>query len=123
MSLKHLPLLQEDDDDPMLSAVNLVDVFLVLVVALLTAVAAHGSASSKDKVTIIRNEGRPDMEIIVREDGREVRFKGEGQVGAAQGERTGVAYRLKDGRIVYVPEVASAASAASAGAPEKGPQP
>src|SRR3989344_5852782 len=63
------------------------------------------------------------MEIIVREDGREVRFKGEGQVGAAQGERTGVAYRLKDGRIVYVPEAASAASPALAGAPEKGAQP
>lgn len=120
MSLKHLSLLQEDDDDPMLSAVNLVDVFLVLVVALLTAVAAQGSASSKDKVTIIHNEGRPDMEIIVREDGREVRFKGEGQVGAAQGERTGVAYRMKDGRIVYVPE---ATSAATAGVPDKGTQP
>lgn len=120
MSLKHLSLLQEDDDDPMLSAVNLVDVFLVLVVALLTAVAAKDSALSKDKVTIIRNEGRPDMEIIVREDGREVRFKGEGQAGAAQGERTGVAYRLQDGRIVYVPE---AASGAAAGEPSKGPQP
>ncbi len=120
MSFKHLSLLQEDDDDPMLSAVNLVDVFLVLVVALLTAVAAQGSASPQDKVTIVRNEGRPDMEIIVREDGREVRFKGEGQVGAAQGERTGVAYRMKDGRIVYVPE---AASAVEAGAPDKGTQP
>ena len=40
---KHLHLLAEDDDDPMLSAVNLVDVFLVLVVALLTAVAAQSS--------------------------------------------------------------------------------
>jgi hypothetical protein len=106
MSLKHFHVLQEDDDDPMLSAVNLVDVFLVLVVALLTAVAAQSqtSAASQDKVTIIKNEGQPNMEIIVRENGQEVKFKGNGQVGAAQGQRAGVAYQLKDGHIVYVPE-------------------
>jgi hypothetical protein len=113
MSLKHIHLLQEDDDDPMLSAVNLVDVFLVLVVALLTAVAAQSqtSVSPQDKVTIIKNAGAPNMEVIVRENGQEVKFKGNGQAGAGQGERAGVAYKLKDGNIVYVPEAAQTASA------------
>ena len=46
MSLRHLNVLAEDDDDPMLSAVNLVDVFLVLVVALLTAVAVQSQTSA-----------------------------------------------------------------------------
>ena len=59
MSLKHLNVLAEDDDDPMLSAVNLVDVFLVLVVALLTAVAVQSQTSANESVTIIRNAGQP----------------------------------------------------------------
>lgn len=104
--MRHLSVLAEDDDDPMLSAVNLVDVFLVLVVALLTAVAVQSTSapSADDRVTIVKNAGRPDMEIIVREHGREVRYQGAGQAGAGQGERAGVAYRLQDGNIVYVPE-------------------
>ena len=57
--MKHhsLNLLAEDDDDPMLSAVNLVDVFLVLVVALLTAVALQTQRDQQDDVTIIRHAG------------------------------------------------------------------
>jgi hypothetical protein len=121
-SFKHLHLLAEDDDDPMLSAVNLVDVFLVLVVALLTAVAAQSSRQPQtdEHVTIIRNAGSPDMEVIVRENGKEVRFKGAGQAGAGQGERAGVAYKLKDGNIVYVPEPGGAAAASTERAPVKG---
>lgn len=111
MSLRHIHLLAEDDDDPMLSAVNLVDVFLVLVVALLTAVAAQSQTAFKpeDRVTLIKNPGSPDMEVIVREHGQEVRFKGVGEAGAGQGERAGVAYKLQSGQIVYVPEPAGSA--------------
>jgi hypothetical protein len=109
-----LSILAEDDDDPMLSAVNLVDVFLVLVVALLTAVAAQSQAGGD--VTTIRNPGRPDMEITVREQGREIRFKGTGSAAEGGGVRAGVAYRLPDGNIVYVPEAGGAAEA-PAGAP------
>ena len=66
MSLKHFNILEEDDDDPMLSSINLVDVFLVLVVALLAAVnlssagdpgapvelAAHGEWSGQTMVVL-----------------------------------------------------------------------
>lgn len=98
------PLADDDDDDPMLSAVNLVDVFLVLVVALLTAVTLHQQRATEGDVTIIRNAGQPDMEIVVRERGREVRYRGSGTAGAGDGRRAGVAYRLQDGTMVYVPE-------------------
>ena len=112
MSLKHIHILAEEDDDPMLSAVNLVDVFLVLVVALLTAVAAKSSKDiqPEDRVTIVKNAGSPQMEVIVRENGEEVKYKGTGRMGAGQGERAGVAYKLKDGNIVYVPEAMAAAA-------------
>ncbi|MBC7700034.1 DUF2149 domain-containing protein [Aquabacterium sp.] len=114
MSFKHIHVMAEDDDDPMLSAVNLVDVFLVLVVALLTAVAAQTQTNAQDNVTIIRNPGKPDMEVIVRENGKEIKFKGAGSAGAGEGQRAGVAYRLKDGNIVYVPETGASAPQAAA---------
>ena len=115
MTLKHLNVLAEDDDDPMLSAVNLVDVFLVLVVALLTAVAVQTQTSANESVTIIRNPGQPDMEVVVREQGKEVRFKGAGSAVQGQGVRAGVAYKLEDGNIVYIPETGAAPAGASAG--------
>lgn len=114
MSFKHLHVLAEDDDDPMLSAVNLVDVFLVLVVALLAAVAVQTQRTQGEDVTIIRNAGKPDMEVVVREQGREVRFKGAGSASQDGGVRAGVAYRLADGNIVYVPETGQAGAAAKA---------
>lgn len=110
--MKHLHILGEDDDDPMLSAVNLVDVFLVLVVALLTAVTLHNQPAADEQVTIVRRAGQPDMEVVVREAGREIKFKGTGSASAGAGVRAGVAYKLDDGHMVYVPE--SAASAARA---------
>jgi hypothetical protein len=107
-------ILGEDDDDPMLSAVNLVDVFLVLVVALLTAVAAQSSRSSAAQATPVTQAGEAEMELVVHENGQAVRFKGSGSAGAAEGsERAGVAYRLKDGSIVYVPEEAADGDAAA----------
>ena len=122
MSLQHVNILAEDDDDPMLSAVNLVDIFLVLVVALMTAVAVRSQNDAQDNVTIIRNAGKPDMEVVVREQGKEIRFKGAGNATQGAGVRAGVAYKLDDGNIVYIPEgganpAAPAAAAASSAAP------
>lgn len=108
MSLRHLKVFDEDDDDPMLSAINLVDVFLVLVVALMIAVsvARPGGAAAADA------EG--GVEIIVREGDREVRLRGSGTAGEGEGVRAGVAYRMRDGSIVYVPEASAASPQESA---------
>ncbi|QDF98087.1 hypothetical protein CJ010_16860 [Azoarcus sp. DD4] len=114
MTHKHLSILGEDDDDPMLSAVNLVDVFLVLVVALLTAVALQKQKEADEDVTIIRNAGKPDMEIVVRKDGHEVKYRGNGGSSDGQGVRAGVAYKMKDGSIIYVPEAEASAATAPA---------
>ena len=121
MTLKHLSVLAEDDDDPMLSAVNLVDVFLVLVVALLTAVAVQSQTSANESVTIIRNAGQPDMEVVVREQGKEVRFKGAGSAAQGQCVRAGVAYQLEDGNIVYIPETRAVSAPEAAGGPSAQP--
>ncbi|WP_099861267.1 DUF2149 domain-containing protein, partial [Roseateles chitinivorans] len=105
---RRLSILAEEDDDPMLSAVNLVDVFLVLVVALLTAVALQQQSQANE--TVIRNPGQPGMEIVVRKDGQEIKYRGNGGSAEGQGERAGVAYKMKDGSIIYVPEAGEAGS-------------
>lgn len=101
------PKLTEDmeADDPILSLVNLIDVFLVIIAALLLAVANTPLNSfSQDKLTIIRNAGQPDMEIIIK-DGRKIeRYQGSSGSGEGRGVKTGSAYRMQDGSMVYVPE-------------------
>lgn len=100
-------LLAEEDDDPVLSLVNLIDVFLVVIAALLLAMASHPlNPFSADKVTVIRNAGQPNMQLVIKDGQRVQRFQAaEGSTAAGSGGvKAGVAYRLADGSMVYVPE-------------------
>ena len=104
----HLLADDEGDDDPILSVVNLIDVFLVIIAALLLALAQHPlSPLSTEKITVIRHAGQAHMEIIVK-DGRKLeRYRAEaaaGTAGSGGGVKAGVAYRMPDGSMVYVPE-------------------
>lgn len=95
------------DEDPILSVVNLIDVFLVLIAALLLSVANSPlSPYGAERVTVIRNPGTPDMELVVKDGERIERYRADGEGGIGEGARAGVAYRLKDGSMVYVPEAA-----------------
>lgn len=94
-----------ESDDPILSVVNIIDVFLVIIAALLLAVANNPmNPFSADNVTVIKNPGKPNMEMIVKEGEKIDRYKSSGQIGQGEGEKAGIAYRLKDGSMVYVPE-------------------
>ena len=97
-----------EEDDPILSVVNLIDVFLVVIAALLLAVASSpANPFSADTMTIIKNPGQPDMEMIVKEGQKLERYQSSGAIGEGQGTKAGVAYRMQDGSMVYVPEPAS----------------
>ncbi len=99
---------EEDGDDPILSVVNLIDVFLVIIAALLIAVAQSPSNPfSADNVTVIKNPGQPDMEITMKEGQKITRYQSKGNIGSGDGTKAGVAYRLKDGSMVYVPEASA----------------
>lgn len=99
--------LDQDDDDPVLSTINLIDVFMVVIGMLMIAVVNNPmSPFGNDKVTVIRNEGQPNMEIITKEGQKFTRFKASGASGEGNGEKAGTAYRMKDGTMVYVPAVA-----------------
>jgi len=101
-----LDSLDADDDDPVLSTINLIDVFMVVIGMLMIAVINNPmNPFAQDKLTIIRNEGQPDMEIITKEGQKITRFKASGASGEGDGEKAGTAYRMKDGTMVYVPAV------------------
>ena len=106
-----LKILDEEDDDPVLSTINLIDVFLVVIGMLLIAVINNPmNPFAQDKLTIIRNEGQPDMEIITKDGSKITKFKASGASGEGDGEKAGTAYRMKDGTMVYVPATATAAA-------------
>ena len=99
-----LDSLDAEDDDPVLSTINLIDVFLVVIGMLMIAVIDNPmNPFAQDKLTIIRHEGQPDMEILTKEGQKLTRFKASGATGQGDGEKAGTAWRLKDGTMVYVP--------------------
>lgn len=94
-----------DADDPILSVVNLIDVFLVVIAALLLAIAnSPTNPFTSENVTVIRNPGEPNMEIVIKDGQKIERYKASGSIGQGEGAKAGVAYRMKDGSMVYVPE-------------------
>jgi hypothetical protein len=44
------------------------------------------------------------MEIVVKKGEKVEHYKANGAIGSGDGEKAGVAYKMKDGSIVYVPE-------------------
>ncbi len=98
-------LADHDSDDPILSVVNLIDVFLVIIAALLITVAQHPlNPFTLQDVTVIKNPGKPDMEIVMKQGEKLTRYEASGKIGGGDGEKAGVAYKMKDGSMVYVPE-------------------
>jgi len=94
-----------ESDDPILSVVNLIDVFLVLIAALLLSIANNPlNPFSADQVTLIRNAGQANMEIVTRDGKKIERFQADGAAGQGKGVKAGVAYRMADGSLVYVPD-------------------
>jgi len=99
-------LLDEDEGiNPALSMVNLVDVFLVLIAALLIAIAQNPmNPFLEEDVTVIKNAGKPNMEMIIKKGETIETYKSNGEIGSGDGVKAGVAYRMNDGSIVYIPE-------------------
>lgn len=94
-----------DADDPILSVVNLIDVFLVVIAALLLTVANNPlNPFTAEQVTVIKNPGKPNMEIVIKDGEKLEHYKSNGDIGQGEGAKAGVAYRMKDGSMVYVPE-------------------
>ena len=97
--------LEDDDTDPMLSVVNLIDLFLVIIGLLMVVIAQNPLGPlAGENVGVVENPGQADMRITVKEGKELTRYESSGKVGEGQGARAGVTYRLDDGRMIYVPE-------------------
>jgi hypothetical protein len=92
--------------DPLDGLVNLFDLAIILGVAFLLAALSAFKLTDllghKD-VTLVRDPGTKQQTIIVKKGTqvRELHLSNQQVVG--EGERIGSVYRLKDGRVVYVP--------------------
>ena len=93
-------LLQDEDNDPLSVVVNLFDVAMVMHMNM-------AEVFGQEDFTIVKNPGKENMEIIMKE-GKEINtYKASGEKtdgDGNQGRRIGTAYQLDDGRIIYVPD-------------------
>jgi len=101
-----LKILQEDEElNPMLSVINLIDVFLVLIATLLIIIVKNPlNPFSSEDVTVVTNPGKANMEMVIKKGEKIERYKASAAIGQGEGSKAGVAYRMKDGSFVYVPE-------------------
>lgn len=107
---------EAEDDDPILSVVNIIDVFLVVIAVLLIAVIENPvNPFVTENAVVITNPGTDRMEIAIRRGKEMKHYQSAGRIGEGEGQRMGTAYQLKDGTMIYVPEDASE----SAGTPPK----
>ena len=97
--------LDEDDNDPMLSVVNLIDLFLVIIGTLMVVIAQNPlNPFTQNRVVVVENPGEADMRITIKEGQELTRYESSDEMGEGQGSRAGITYRLDDGRMIYVPE-------------------
>ncbi len=96
---------EQESDDPLLSVVNLIDVFLVVVAMLMIVVATNplNPFNSRD-VTVVENPGQADMKVTVKQGQELKKYESSSEVGEGTGIRAGITYRLPDGRMIYVRE-------------------
>jgi hypothetical protein len=100
---------EESDEDPLAGIANLFDVSVVFIVGLmisLFSVYRMGDLVNPDtEVTMVMTNAQGEQEIITKK-GTEIeayRITPESLSGG-DGERLGIAYRLPDGQVIYVPE-------------------
>jgi hypothetical protein len=96
------------DDDPMTGVANLFDIGLVFIVGLLmTLFSAYRLQDLFDRtseMTIMKQNADGTMEIIVKEGEKIKATRVTRKAASGRGSRLGVAYRLEDGSMVYVPD-------------------
>ena len=100
-------LLPDRNGDPMESVSNLFDVAVLIGVGfLIVALTGFGLQElvSAEDVTIVKNPGTEEMEIITKTQGRVERLTRTDDVAEGRGYAIGTVFRLDDGSLIWVPE-------------------
>lgn len=97
----------ETDQDPLSGMANLFDLAMVFAVALMVAMVSFFKMNdflTKENVTVVKNPGKKNMEIIIKKGKKIEKYKGSKQQGSGKGKKVGTAYELENGEIIYIPE-------------------
>lgn len=99
---------EEPLEDPISGVANLFDVSVVFIVSMMIALfMAYNMLDMMDpksKMTIMKKKSDGSVEIVTKK-GKEIKVqKVTDKRLSGQGERLGTAYKLKDGKVIYVPE-------------------
>ena len=93
--------------DPMEAMGNLFDVAILIGVGfMVVALSGFGLKEllSKEDVTIVKNPGTDQMEIITKENGELKTLKRTEKQAQGKGQPIGTVYKLEDGRTVWIPD-------------------
>ena len=95
-------------DDPMSSIANLMDIFLAFIVALMVAFFSvfhlQELLSPNADVTVMKQSSDGDITLITKQANKIEAVKITRTEAEGRGTRLGVAYRLEDGSMVYLPD-------------------
>lgn len=99
----------DSDNDPLSGMANLFDVSMVFAVALMVSLVTFlkmNEVLTQEEMTMIKNPGKKDMEIIVKKGKKIEKYKASNKTsgGDGKGKKIGIAYQLENGEIIYVPE-------------------
>lgn len=106
------------DEDPLSGVANLFDVSLAFIVAMSVALFSMFGAKSlfdeKSSWTLTHTSADGRMEVV-QKDGKQIKVqKVTDRQLSGDGDRLGVAYKLADGKVIYVPEDKAPGAASSA---------
>jgi hypothetical protein len=99
---------EEIEEDPGAGLLNLFDVWIAFAVCLLLAMVSYmrmPELFGPADITVIKNPGTSNMEIIQKRGQKLTHYRATREQLTGQGERLGIAYRLSNGEVVYVPEL------------------
>ena len=101
-------IILEDEEDPLGGVANLFDAAMVFAVALLVALVVSYNVpellDADASVTIVKNPGDPNMQIIIKDKETIKVMNMTEQIMGGQGNKIGTAYRLETGEVIYMPE-------------------
>ena len=93
--------------DPLESMGNLFDVAILIGVGfMIMALSSFGLRDllKQEDVTLVKDPGGPNMEIVTREAGKITRLKSTDQEAQGKGTAIGTVYRLDNGDVIWVPK-------------------
>jgi hypothetical protein len=98
---------EHETDDPLAGVANFLDLGIVFAAGIFLALITYlGTPEllSKQETTAVKKAGTSEMEILHKKSLKLEHYRISREKMTGEGRRLGMAYRLKTGEVVYVPE-------------------